>query len=196
MHPLLRLIPLCTICLGLGFGLAWFRSLSHRETPPHAAAPATSLPPAAHEPATASPPVAPDSPPPASAEPPAESTAPEPGQEAAPLLADEARTRLLAEMEAAYTTYDPAALPRLTPRLRHPDPEIRAFARESIVQLGHAEGASALRAAARAARDPREATALLEAAEFLELPPAAPVGTTPFPPVAGQTRRPSAPPSL
>jgi hypothetical protein len=186
MHPTFRILPLCTLCLGLGLGLAWFGS---RNAPPSATpAPSAALPapradplaPAAPSPEGRSPAA-----PPAEAAPEKPTDSPDTGQDAAPLLADEARTRLFADIEAAYTTYDPAALPRLEPRLRHSDPAVRAYAREAIVQLGHADGAPLLRTAARSARDPKEAIALLEAAEFLELPPAAPVAAMPVPPAAG-----------
>jgi hypothetical protein len=187
MHPTFRILPLCTLCLGLGLGLAWFGSRT--DAPSAATAPSASLP-ASH--ATPLAPTAPASqhqpatPSPAEAAPQAPSGSPDAGQDAVPLLADEARARLFADIEAAYTTYDASALPRLTPHLRHSDPEVRAYAREGIVQLGHADGANALRAAARSARDPKEAMALLEAAEFLELPPAAPVASMPVPPAASQ----------
>ena len=198
MHPAFRILPLCTLCLGVGLGLAWFGAESRE-------APASALSSPARPPSAAAAPASQDAPPPADlpSAPAAPALAPEapadatdPAQEAVPLLSDEARTRLLAEMEEAYTTYDPAALPRLTPKLSHPSPEIRAAAREAIVQLGHVAGAAPLRAADRAARDPREATALLEAAEFLEIPPAAPVAASPLPPVARQTPARRSPPAL
>ena len=189
MHPTLRLLPLCTLCLGLGLGLAWFGSRS-------VDAPAGPAPAAALRPSPAAPSAQPPAPPRESRSPlatPAETApekslaSPDAGEDAAPLLADEARARLFADIEAAYTTYDASVLPRLTPHLRHFDPEVRAYAREGIVQLGHADGAAALRAAARSASDPREAAALVEAAEFLELPPAAPVAAIPASSAAGQS---------
>ena len=186
MNQTLRLLPLCTLCLGLGLGLAWFGS---RTDAPSTAA----TPPSASLPASHASPLAPAAPatqlqspaaPPAEAVPEKTSGSPDTGRDSAPLLADEARARLFADIEAAYTTYDAAALPRLTPLLHHSDPEVRAYAREGIVQLGHAAGAAALRAAARSARDPKEAVALQEAAEFLELPPAPPVASMPVTPDA------------
>lgn len=88
----------------------------------------------------------------------------------APALAGQAG--ILAAIETASTSYDPAALPRIQPFLTHPDPEIRAAALAGMVNLGHAAGAPVLRAAARQLTDSKEAISLLEAADYLELPPA------------------------
>lgn len=95
-----------------------------------------------------------------------------------PTLAPEIRDRLIEEITVAYTSYEPEALPKIAPFLRHSDPEIRAYARDAIVQVGHADGAKLLRDTAKSVRDPREAVALLEAAEYLDIPPAAPVAGT------------------
>jgi hypothetical protein len=197
MSTLSRLLPLCTLGLCLGLGFAWFRSDSRPDAP--AVAPASSVP----APAPPVPSVPADSPgdlPRTERDP---AAAPdESAPLSAPTLSEEARDRLFAAIEEAYTTYDVSALPRLTPHLRHPDPEVRTFAREAIVQLGHIDGVAALRAAARDARDPREATELLDAADFLEIPPAQPISADAFLPVAGRTsaaRRttpPVAPPSF
>jgi len=70
----------------------------------------------------------------------------------------------------AWAEYDPAQVPVLSRYLAHPDPEIRAAAREGLVQLGEPAGIPVLEAAARNATDPEESHALRKAAEFLALP--------------------------
>lgn len=95
-----------------------------------------------------------------------------------PVAAPRTREQILARIEAAYTTYKPESLPLIEPYLDHQDAEIRAAAREAVVQLGATEGAELLRRAARKIRDPREAVEFLDAAAFLELPPAPPPSLT------------------
>lgn len=72
-------------------------------------------------------------------------------------------------MEAS-ATYSPEGLVVLEPLLGHPDPEIREAAIEGIVQLGEPEGVAVLRRTAEGTAFPEDRGALLEAAEFLELP--------------------------
>jgi hypothetical protein len=157
MPPLAKLLPLTAFALGLGLALAWFFRPSAPAAPDLLVANSTTserlLASATDRPGGATAP---------GASPTAPADAP----------ADEEFTRIADEIEEAYTTYSPEALPKLAPYLTHPDPELRALAREAVVQVGHAEGAVLLRRAARSLRDPREAVALLEAADFLELPPA------------------------
>ena len=195
MTAFARILPLCTLGLGMGLGFAWFgaRPALPPESPGRDDAALSPSPTTARPvPAALAPPPPPPPAPPAT-EPPAPASTLAPGEDAAPALTDATRSRLHADIEAAYTTYDVAALPKLTPHLRHPDPEIRAFARDAIIQLGHAEGAAPLRAAARAARDPHEAAALEDAAAFLELPPAPVLSADSFPPVARQAPAPASP---
>jgi hypothetical protein len=66
---------------------------------------------------------------------------------------------------------DAESLKKILAALASPDPEIRAAAREAAVQFGDRSAAVKLREAAARAADPEEKSALLEAAEFLELPP-------------------------
>jgi HEAT repeat protein len=92
------------------------------------------------------------------------------------LLADTTRNEVAKEVvleaiEDASTTYSPEGFVVLSPLLAHPDREIREAAIEGIVQLGESSGAQVLRAAAKKARDPRDAEEMLEAAKFLDLPP-------------------------
>jgi HEAT repeat protein len=66
-------------------------------------------------------------------------------------------------------TYDAAAVPALARFLKHPVAEIRASAREGLVQLGERAAIPYLQEAARQA-PLEEIKELLEAAEFLALP--------------------------
>ncbi len=100
---------------------------------------------------------------------------------------------ILSTIEVSSISYDPVELPRIRPFLTDPDPDIRAAALNGVVVLGHADGAPLLRAAAKQSLDPNEAAKLLEAATYLELPPAnirlvkkRPTGTQPKQNVAPQ----------
>lgn len=81
-----------------------------------------------------------------------------------------ARDAVLAMIDEATVTYDVQGLQVLGPLLQHPDPQIREATIEGIVQLSETAGAKTLRDAARQAKNPQEATRMIEAAEFLELP--------------------------
>jgi hypothetical protein len=85
-------------------------------------------------------------------------------------LSDEQRKEILGKIEEAAVTYDPKGLPLLEPYLLHPDPEIRAAALNGMIVLGEAGAAPMLRDAAKKAPTPKEAVALTEAADYLELP--------------------------
>lgn len=187
MSPLVKSLPLVALGFGLGLGLAWFRT-----APAPAADSGASTSASATRTAPASSPIATERPlaratapgPAAASASPAEtnqiaeaasSDTPPPGS-----LEPEARAKVIEQIEAAYVSYRPEALPQIAPFLSHADPEVRAFAREAVVQVGHAEGVPLLRGAAKKARDPREAAALLDAAEYLELPPATPVAAGGF----------------
>ncbi len=90
---------------------------------------------------------------------------------AAEKLSDEQRTAILGKIEEASVTYDPKGLPLIEPYLLHPDPEVRAAALNGMIVLGEAGASSMLREAAKKAPTPKEAVALTEAADYLELPP-------------------------
>ena len=66
-------------------------------------------------------------------------------------------------------TYDAAAVPALARYLKHPDPDIRAAARDGLINLGERAAIPFLEAAAKTALAD-EAVLLREAAEFLALP--------------------------
>lgn len=103
---------------------------------------------------------------------PAVSAASKSSRPASDAAARESEDAARAEIDALVVSYDASALPRLAAYLVHPLAEVRVLAREGIVQLGAVEGAPLLRAAADKAKDPREAVAVLDAADFLDLPPA------------------------
>ncbi len=79
-------------------------------------------------------------------------------------------------VRVAATTYDAAAAAEVAKYLNHPDPEVRAEAVRAMVVAGDAAGAALLRKASEQIKDPREAVTYLDAADFLELPPALPLG--------------------
>ena len=80
------------------------------------------------------------------------------------------RDAILGEIEDASVTYDPIALPRIEPYLRHGDPEIREAARNGMIVLGDAAAGPLLRKASDDAATPQEAVAFIEAADYVELP--------------------------
>lgn len=99
---------------------------------------------------------------------------PQPSPPAVPVvekLSDEQRTAILGKIEEASVTYDPKGLPLIEPYLLHPDPEVRAAALNGMIVLGEAGASPMLREAAKKAPTPKEAVALTEAADYLELPP-------------------------
>jgi hypothetical protein len=79
-------------------------------------------------------------------------------------------TALLEEINEAAVTYNASALPRIQPYLTHSDPEIREAAKNGMIVLGDSAAAPLLREASRKMATPQEATALLEAADYMELP--------------------------
>ena len=76
----------------------------------------------------------------------------------------------IARIESLVAAGEAASLPSLAAYLTHSDPSLREAAREGMLQMGLAEAAPLLRAAADKLKDPREAIALLDAADFLSLP--------------------------
>ena len=94
-----------------------------------------------------------------------------PAAPAAPLAAVALpKDRILQAIEEAAVSYDARELPKIEPFLRHPDAEVRAAALRGMLTLGDAAAAPLLRAASRQAATPQEAVALIEAADYLELP--------------------------
>ena len=93
------------------------------------------------------------------------------------------KAKVLEKIQAAVVSYDASVGPILAPYLVDADPLVREAARDGLVQAGDAAGAKFLREAVEKIKDPREAVALLDAADFLELPPA-PLATGPKRPAA------------
>ena len=96
----------------------------------------------------------------------------------APPLAQPASIREadLSRIETAIASAGPESLPLLASYLTHSDPELRALAREGMVQKSLPEAVPLLREAAGKMKDPREAITLLDAADFLSLPTLPPTG--------------------
>lgn len=91
--------------------------------------------------------------------------------QSAPLSAP-AKAAALEAMHEAMVTYDPAKLPAIAAYLNHADEDLRQAALDNMIQMGEAAAAPLLRTASEKARSPQEALAMLDAADFLELPPA------------------------
>ncbi|HEY1083662.1 MAG TPA: HEAT repeat domain-containing protein [Prosthecobacter sp.] len=89
---------------------------------------------------------------------------------AAPTSGPQEKPQILAAIEDAAVSYSAEELPKIQPYLTHPDPEVRAAAIQGMVTLGDAAAAPLLRAAAQLALSPEEATAMREAASYVELP--------------------------
>jgi hypothetical protein len=85
-------------------------------------------------------------------------------------LRDEERSAILNTIEQASVTYDAKALPLIEPYLLHQDPEVRLAAMNGMIVLGEAAAGPLLRKAAEKSTSPKEAVALSEAADFVELP--------------------------
>lgn len=77
----------------------------------------------------------------------------------------------LTRIEDLSVTYDAREVPALAAFLNHDATEVRAAAIDGLIRLGSKEAAEPLRAAAAKVKDPREAIAMLDAADYLELPP-------------------------
>lgn len=82
------------------------------------------------------------------------------------------RERILEEIQDASVSYDAAELPKIEPYLLHADPEIRQAAMNGMIVLGDKAAGPLLRKAAELAPTPQEAVALIEAADYVELPSA------------------------
>jgi len=85
---------------------------------------------------------------------------------------DSSSETILSVIEDASISYSASELPKIQPYLLHPDPAIRAAALQGMLVLGDAAASPMLRAAAKETTNPREAVALMDAADYLELPSA------------------------
>lgn len=77
---------------------------------------------------------------------------------------------IIFKIDEASTTYDAAYLPVIKPYLLNADPEIRAEAVNGMLILGDSAASPMLREAAKQMTNAEDIKAMLEAAEFLELP--------------------------
>ena len=82
------------------------------------------------------------------------------------------KEQAMTTLHDAMVTYSAEGVPAIQPMLSNKDPEIRATAIESMKQLGVPEAAAALRAAAQQTSDAGTKAAMIEAAEFVEMPSA------------------------
>jgi hypothetical protein len=82
-----------------------------------------------------------------------------------------ARNAALEAINAAATTYDAAELPVINKYLYDKDPEIRRAAIDGMIVLGDAAAGKYLRDASLVASTEEERKALVEAADYAELPP-------------------------
>ena len=80
-------------------------------------------------------------------------------------------TQKIERLQSLAMNEDADSLKEILAALTDPNPDIRAAAREAAVQFGDKSAAPLLRAAAENVSDPHEKVALLEAADYLELPP-------------------------
>ena len=92
---------------------------------------------------------------------------------AAPLpAATPDKETILSNLVQYSSSYQATALPLIAPYLSSSDPEIEEAAVNAIVVIGSPAGAPLLRQAAGAMKDPHDAAALLDKADYLELPSA------------------------
>lgn len=96
---------------------------------------------------------------------------PPPASSAATTISPPLPARTVDELESLGMKHDADSLRAILAELTNSNPEIRAAARKAAVQFGDRAAAPALRAVAAKTEDVDEKRALLEAADFLELPP-------------------------
>jgi len=87
-----------------------------------------------------------------------------------PLATGEDKTQVLESIHNAAVTYDPAHLTVIRKFLLHDDPEVRGAAINGMIVLGDSSAGAMLREAAKLAPTPHDAVAMLDAAEYMELP--------------------------
>lgn len=87
-------------------------------------------------------------------------------------ISAEVTSRILEEIHDASVTYHPNGLKVIEPYLLHADPQVRKAAIDGMIVLGERGAASIMRTAAENAPTAQDAVALLEAADYVELPSA------------------------
>jgi hypothetical protein len=90
---------------------------------------------------------------------------------AAPVMAQKNPPVTVEDLEELAMKDDAESLKKILAALTHSDSDIREAARDAAVQFGDASAAARLRAVAANTADAEEKEELLEAAEFIELPP-------------------------
>jgi hypothetical protein len=95
--------------------------------------------------------------------------APTPSDESKP-IAPVTKEEILETVHQASITYDAKELPAIQKYLLDADPEIREAARNAMIVLGDGSAGPMLRDASKLAPTPHEAVAMLEAADYVELP--------------------------
>ena len=96
-----------------------------------------------------------------------------PGASAAPSASAQpaaSSSVILEEINDAAVMYDPAYLPAIQKYLLNSNAEIRKAALNGMIVLGHPAASPMLRAAAKLVDAPQETVAMLQAADYLELP--------------------------
>lgn len=87
----------------------------------------------------------------------------------------ESKEQVIETIKKASAMYSPAAVPILAPYLTNSDPEIREAALDAFLRLDEPGSIPILRATAAKMNDRAESKRLLDAADFLSLPPYKPI---------------------
>lgn len=82
------------------------------------------------------------------------------------------RAEALEKIHDASVSYDAAELPVIRPYLLSSDPVLRTAAVDAMIVLGDASAGPMLREAARGLASEEEAKKMIQAADYIELPPA------------------------
>lgn len=85
-------------------------------------------------------------------------------------LTSEKKEFIINNLQSIGQSYKPASLSQIDPWLSNPDKDIRSAALNAVLLIGDPAGACLLRKAAKSVDDPREASVLLDKADYLELP--------------------------
>jgi len=86
-------------------------------------------------------------------------------------LTKDQKESIIDQLQSIGESYDPEFLAQVAPWLSNPDKDVRTAAMNAILLIGDSAGASLLRKAVNLVDDPREASVLLDNADYLELPP-------------------------
>ena len=163
-RPQTKLVLGASLVLVSAAAVSFFMAGGPDKSPPSAGTPAQTNAPSSNKSAA---PLAVQTPPvPGQANPDSAATA----TPAAATTLPEAKPEILESIHEAAISYSAEELPKIQPFLLHSDPEVRAAALQGMITLGDAAAAPLLRNAALLATSPEEATALRQAADYVELP--------------------------